>query len=81
MLHPFLISVLVEGAIPGMSEGEVEELRQQMADMEKQLAEMPESQRAMVEGMMKPQMERLEQMLGGGGMEVTIQTKEVRVNQ
>jgi len=80
MLHPFLISVLVEGAVPGMSDGEMEDLREQMAEMEKQLAEMPESQRAMVEGMMKPQMERLEQMMGGGGMEVTIETKEVRVN-
>jgi hypothetical protein len=81
MLHPFLITVLVEGAVPGMSDEEMEELRQQMAEMEKELAEMPESQRAMVEGMMKPQMERLEQMMGGGGMEVTITTKEVRVNQ
>jgi hypothetical protein len=80
LLHPFLINVLVEGVVPGMSEGEMDELRAQMEEMEKQLAEMPESQRAMVEGMMKPQMERLQQMMGGGGLEVTIQTKEVRVN-
>ncbi len=81
MLHPFLITVSLEGAIPGMSEGDMLELRQQMEEMEQQLADMPESQRAMVERMMKPQMERLEQMMGGGGMEVTIQTLEVRVNQ
>jgi hypothetical protein len=81
LLHPFLINVMVEGAVPGMSEGEMEEVRAQLAEMQKRLAEMPESQRAMVEGMMKPQMEQLEKMMGGGGLEVTITTKEVRVNQ
>jgi hypothetical protein len=81
MLHPFLITVSLQGSVPGMSEEEIADLHRQMEEMEKQLAEMPEGQRAMVERMMKPQMERLEQMMGGGGMEVTIRTLEVRVNQ
>jgi hypothetical protein len=42
---------------------------------------MPEAQRAMLEGMLKPQIEQLEEMLGSeGGMEMTITVKEIKVN-
>jgi hypothetical protein len=43
---------------------------------------MPEAQRAMMEGMLGAQIERLEGMLGGdGSMEMTITVREVKVNQ
>ncbi len=81
MWHPFLVTVRTLGAIPGMSEEDMEEARQAMAEMEEQLAEMPASQRAMAERMMGGQMERLQEMLESGTFEMTIVTKEVRVNE
>ncbi len=81
MWHPFLVTVRTLGAVPGMSEEDLEEAREAMAQMEEQLAEMPASQRAMAERMMGGQMERLQEMLESGTFEMTIVTKEVRVNE
>ena len=49
--------------------------------MEKNLEGMDASQRAMVERMMGPQMEKLLKMLESGKFEMTVITKEVRVNE
>ncbi len=81
MWHPFLVTVRTLGAIPGMSEEDIEEAREAMAQMEEQLAEMPAEQRAMAERMMGSQMERLQEMLESGTFEMTIVTKELRVNE
>lgn len=79
MLHPFRTRILVEGAVPGMSDEELAEARAGLEEMERQLEEMDESQRAMVERMMGPRMERLREMLAEGTMELEVVTKEVRV--
>ncbi len=44
------------------------------------MAEMPESQRQMMESMMKGQLEQLEKMVESGKMEITTQVKELKVN-
>lgn len=84
MLHPFLMTMQWEGmdAVTGMSKEDMEEMRKQLDEMKAQLAEMPEAQRRMVEGMMKGQMEQLENMLSdsGGGMKFEIRVAELRVN-
>ena len=57
------------------------EMAAQLAEMEEQMANMPESQRAMMERMMGGQMERIRAMAGGDGpMTVEVQVTEVRVN-
>jgi hypothetical protein len=79
-LHPFSTTFSIEGMPPGMSEEDIEEARQQLAEFEKQMADMPESQRAMVERMMGDRMKSIREMLESGGTSFSVETKEVRVN-
>jgi hypothetical protein len=79
--YPFRTVMTVQGLPTGdMSEEDLEEARRSMEEMKQQMAEMPESQRAMMERMMKPQMERLEQMLQGGALEFVTVVKDLKVN-
>jgi hypothetical protein len=79
MLHPFATSITVEGIGAVVDP----EMRAQYEEMKKQLAELPEAQRAMAERMMKGQMEQIEQMMEGGDDTMTVQTtvRELHVNQ
>lgn len=81
MLHPFRMDITASGIAAGMSEEEMKEAREGLAEMEEQLAGMDASQRAMVERMMGPQMERLRKMLESGQFELAVITHEVRVNE
>ena len=81
MLHPFRTRMEMSGIMSGMSEEDMEEARRSLADMRKQLNEMPESQRKMIEGMMKGQMDKLEEMVSSGTMQITIEVVELRVNE
>ena len=81
MLHPFQLHITATGLAAGMSEEEMEEARRGLAEMEKNLEGMDASQRAMVERMMGGQMEKLRKMLESGQFEITVVTKEVRVNE
>ncbi len=79
MLHPFHITVSMEG----LGEAMGPKMRAQYEEMMKHLEQMPEAQRKMAEEMMKQQMPMLEQMLdqeSGGGMTLEMTVKEVRVN-
>ena len=81
MLHPFQVHITATGLSAGMSEEDAEEARKGLEEMEKNLEGMDASQRAMVERMMGPQMEKLLKMLETGQFEITVITKEVRVNE
>jgi len=81
MLHPFLLHITATGLAAGMSEEEAEEARKSLAEMEKNLEGMDDTQRAMVERMMGGQLEKLRKMLESGQFELTVVTKEVRVNE
>jgi len=81
MVHPFLIKMSMTGATSGMSDEEMEEARKNLAELRKQMAEMPESQRKMMESMMGSQIEKLEQMVESGNIELSIAVKDLRVNQ
>ena len=79
-VHPFVTRSVTEGMMEA-ADLDQEEIRAQLEEMKAQLESMPEAQRAMVEGMMSAQIERLEGMLGeGGGMEMTITVKDIKVN-
>lgn len=58
------------------------EMQQQLAEMEEQLANLPESQRAMVEQMLGPQIEQIKNMMSGDGgpMTMEIVVTDVAVN-
>jgi hypothetical protein len=80
-LHPFVTRTISEGVLEAAGVDQ-EELQAQLDEMKAQLANLPEAQRAMVEGMMNAQIKRMEGELGaeGGGMEMTITVKELKVN-
>ena len=77
MLHPYRTTIQVEG----LGEAIDPEMRAQYEEMKQQLADLPESQRAMAERMMKGQMEQIEKMMAGGAMTVETIVSDVRVNQ
>lgn len=57
------------------------ETQAQIDEMRKQLESVPESQRAMIEAMLGPQIEQIERMTeGDGAMTVEVEVSEVRVN-
>jgi hypothetical protein len=80
-LYPFRTRTIAGGMFEA-ADVDQEELRQQLAEMRKQLDDMPQAQRAMMEQMMGPQIEKLEEMLGGseGGMEVVLTVTDLKVN-
>ena len=81
MPHPFEIRVNVEGMSDALSGEDLAEAREQLEQLRARMEEMPEQQRQMMERMMGPQMEQLEKMVTSGTMDVTVQVKEVRVNE
>jgi len=79
-LHPFVTRVITEGVLEAANVDQ-EELGAQLEQMREQLANMPEAQRAMMEGMMGAQIEQMEAALGGeGGVEMTMTVKEIKLN-
>jgi len=80
-LHPFQTRTITKGVL-GAVDVDQEELRAQLEEMKKQLASMPEAQRAMMERMMGPQMESLQAMLSSdeGEMEMSITVTDLKVN-
>ncbi len=63
-----------------MSPEEEQEMRKNLAEMQKQLEEMPPAERQMLERMMKPQIEMMQKMLAGGVIEIVTEVKDVKVN-
>jgi hypothetical protein len=81
MLHPYLLNITATGLAAGMSEEDAADARKSLEEMEENLEGMDASQRAMVERMMGPQIEKLRKMLESGQFEISVITKEVRVNE
>jgi hypothetical protein len=80
-MHPFTTRMLSRGMMEA-ADLDPAEVEAQLAQVKAQLDQIPEAQRAMVEGMLNAQIERLESMLGSedGNMEMTITVKEIQVN-
>ncbi len=81
LLHPYLLNITATGLAAGMSEEDAANARKSLEEMEENLEGMDPTQRAMVERMMGGQMENLRKMLESGQFEITVITKEVRVNE
>lgn len=80
MYHPFRMEMSIQGLSSGMSDEEKQKARQQLEQLEEQMQSMPEQQRAQMEKILKPQMEKLRKMLDSGRMEFSMTVQEVRVN-
>jgi len=72
--------VTIGGMAPKMSPEEEQEMHKNLAEAQRQLEQAPPEMRKMMEGMMKPQMEMMQQAFGGGGMEIVTTIKQVKVN-
>lgn len=75
------VHMRIEGLETQFSESELEEARRMMAEMEDQLQHLPESQRAMIEGQLRPQLERFEEMLKSGDLgSIAMRITDVKIN-
>lgn len=78
-VHPFRTRTITQGLMEAV-DMDPDEARAQLEQLKVQLDNMPQAQRAMMEGMLRSQIDRLEEMLEGGEMEITITVKEIKVN-
>jgi hypothetical protein len=78
--YPWAMDMRMAGMESGMSEEEMEEAKTSLAELEKQLASMPEEQRKLVEPMLGGQMEKLKEMLGTGEMKMEVRVSNVVAN-
>ena len=77
---PYRSVLRMHGVLGRKEQKQMEDARRQVADLEKQLAEMSPQERAMVESMVGPQIEMLRKMVNSGEMEVVTTVRAVRVN-
>jgi hypothetical protein len=70
----------ISGMMDPAQEAEMREAVKQMAELEKQMASMPASQRKMMEKMMGPQLEMMKSMASGGGFQTEVITSSITVN-
>ncbi len=70
----------IGGEVPGLSPEQEQEMRQALAEIQKQLEEMSPEERKLAEAFMKPRIEMMEKMLAGGGMETVTEVKKVEIN-
>ena len=80
MMIPFKTIINIGGLSDYLSDAEREEAVQALAEMERELEQMPAEQRAMIEQMMSGQLDQLRQMLEEDTIEFIHEVKEVKVN-
>ena len=80
LVEPFRRVVGISGINAGMDEEQIAEAREAIAEFEKQLADMPESQREMMESMMGPQLEQMRKLAQSGTIETDIVVESITPN-
>ncbi|MGD8415710.1 MAG: hypothetical protein PVH91_01490 [Pseudomonadales bacterium] len=80
MYEPYESTIKMAGTMTPEQQAEMQKAQAQMADLEKQLESMPESQRDMIMQRMGPQLDMVRQMAAGGGMEIKTVVNEIKVN-
>ena len=80
LLEPFHRVVSISGITANISDEQVAEARKAMAEFEKQLASMPESQRKMMQSMMGPQLEQMRNLAESGSIQSEIVVESITAN-
>jgi hypothetical protein len=82
MPHPFRTAIQIKGAMVagGPSDEEAAEASEKLAELDRQMAEMPASQREMMEKMMGTQLEQLRKMVQSGAFEIELVVTDLKVN-
>ena len=80
-LHPFRTRTVTKGMLEAVDVDQ-DELRLRLEELKSQLESMPEDQRAVLEGILGPQIRQLQTMLSSaeGDMELTITVTDLQVN-
>jgi peptidoglycan hydrolase-like protein with peptidoglycan-binding domain len=77
---PYRSMVRMHGILGDDQQKQMEDARRQLADFDKQLAEMPPEQRAQVERMAGSQIAMLRKMVDSGEMDMVTRVRAIRVN-
>ena len=80
LFEPYRQTLRMGGVLTDAQRAELAEAESQLADYEKQLAAMPESERKMMERMVGPQIEQMRSMVNGGAVQFELITTEIIVN-
>jgi hypothetical protein len=80
MYEPFRQVIRLKGALNEAQQREMRESQAKLADLEKQLAQMPPGQRDMIMQRMGPQMEMMKRMASGGDLELVTEVHAIHVN-
>jgi len=80
MYEPYRQVMSMRGVMSDKDEKEMQKAQAELAKFEQQMAAMPESQRAMMEKMMGPQLEMVRNMAASGNMEVVTEVNAIIVN-
>lgn len=79
MYEPYQQVMRLTGEMADETKRQMEEARTHLAEFEKQMAEMPESQRQMMMNMMGEQIEMMRKMAAGDGLEITTTVRSITV--
>jgi hypothetical protein len=82
MYHPFRMLIEADGFMGpgGASEADMAEAQESLEELERNLEDMSDQERAMVERMMGPQLERLREMIDSGKLKVEMAVKSIEPN-
>lgn len=81
MLHPFRVTISVQGMSAAISPEEMERARRQLEQARKRIEQMPEARREAMREMMEGQLEQLRQVVESGRLETEVVVQEVQVNE
>ena len=79
MYEPYQQVMRLTGEMADETKRQMEQARAQLEEFDKQLAEMPESQRQMMMNMMGEQMEMVRKMAAGDGIEIVTNVRSITV--
>ena len=80
MYEPHRRVLRIAGLMSPEQQAEMRQAQSQLADLDKQLAEMPEAQRQMVMNQMGPQLEAMRKMSSGEGLEMETVVHQIVIN-
>lgn len=79
MYEPYQQVMRLTGEMADETKRQMEQARTHLAELDKQLAEMPESQRQMMMGMMGEEIEMMRKMAAGDGIEIVTTVRSITV--
>lgn len=81
MLHPFRVSIRVQGMSAALPAGELERARQQLERVQQQIEQLPEDQREKARQAMGAQLEQLRRIVESGDVRTEVVVTDLQVNE